>query len=102
MSTIKRCEVFLRCILQCSTVRPILLPLGSKCNKKCEMRACCDGPVTHTAAVCSLRNHTGYADIVLLLKKHGGNVLLKSSMGQMPGGKGSGLGSEFDIKTPFY
>eukprot|EP00591_Stephanopyxis_turris_P008696 CAMPEP_0195524846 /NCGR_PEP_ID=MMETSP0794_2-20130614/24937_1 /TAXON_ID=515487 /ORGANISM="Stephanopyxis turris, Strain CCMP 815" /LENGTH=295 /DNA_ID=CAMNT_0040655163 /DNA_START=183 /DNA_END=1067 /DNA_ORIENTATION=- len=28
----------------------------------------------------------GHEDIVLLLKKHGGDVLIKSSMGQLPGG----------------
>lgn len=44
----------------------------------------------------------GYEDIVLLLKKHGGDVLIKSSMGQLPGGHSQGLGSEFDIKTPFF
>jgi hypothetical protein len=44
----------------------------------------------------------GYDDIAELLKQHGGNPLLKSAMGQMPGGRGKGLGSEFEIKTPFF
>mgnify|MGYP006883477101 CR=1 FL=1 len=51
---------------------------------------------------CVLLISKGYEDIILLLKKHGGDLKITSSMGQRPGGKGLGLGSEFDIKTPFY
>lgn len=44
----------------------------------------------------------GYEDIIALLKDHGADLKVMSSMGQRPGGKGLGLGSEFEIKTPFY
>jgi hypothetical protein len=39
---------------------------------------------------------------VQLLKEYGADMLAQSAMGQRPGGKGQGLGSEFEIKTPFF
>lgn len=44
----------------------------------------------------------GYEDIVTILTRAGADVKMCSSMGQRPGGKGMGLGSEFEITNPFY
>lgn len=73
---------------------------------KCCVSPCPPNAIAHARVslviILSLFCSEGYSDIVLLLKKHGANVLLKSSMGQLPGGHSQGLGSEFEIKKPFY
>ena len=45
---------------------------------------------------------SGHEDIINMLKEAGGDVKVKSAMGQRPGGKGHGLGSEFEISHPFF
>ena len=41
-------------------------------------------------------------DIIKILKNAKADVTAKSALGQAPGGKGSGLGSELEIVRPFY
>ena len=41
-------------------------------------------------------------DIIKILKNAKADVTAKSALGQAPGSKGSGLGSELEIVRPFY